>query len=209
MKWNVEEIAFLYPPDVFTGSFDNAKMQQRHEKQVQEKLEGIMMAIEGESDPLAAMKKLNSRDHIQFLRNNQVAFEDAERLEEVVLFLYARLNAPFASGGDAAIWNSLFESCDKTKMYRLGTPVSFSTATVYRGSISGFMRSLSWTPDRNRAEKFARRWHDPSLGGGELYEVDITRANILIYIKHPHEGEILVDPTFIQTADIRPFTISR
>ncbi len=209
MKWNVEDIAFLYRPDVFTGSFDNAKMQARHEQQVKKKLEDLKAAIDAEADPLLAMTKLNTKDHIQFLQNNLEHFRDAGRLEKTVLLLYSRLNAPFASGGDAAVWNSLFETCDATAMYRLGSPVSFNSRTVYRGSVSGFKRSLSWTPDRKRAEQFAQRWQDTSLGGGEIYEVDITKTSILLYLKKSPEDEILLMPEFIKSAEIRAFNTGK
>jgi hypothetical protein len=205
MRWNVEDIAFLYRPDVFTGSFDNAKMQARHEQEVKRKLEKLKTAIDVETDPFEAMKILNSKDHIQFLINNIGAFQDAGRLEEAVLALYGRLNAPFASGGDAAVWINLFEKCDTTSLYNLGDPIVFVPKTVYRGSVSGLKRSLSWTPNRKRAEKFAERWKDPSLGGGEIYEVDIAKNNILIYRKYDHEDEILLDTEFIKSAEIRDF----
>jgi hypothetical protein len=67
------------------------------------------------------------------------------------------------------------------------------------------VRSLSWTPDRQRAEGFAERWKDPSLGGGELYEVDIARSNVLVYLKHRHEEELILSPAFIASAEIRAF----
>ena len=109
MRWNVEDIAFLYRPDVFTGTFDNAKMQARHEQEVQRKLEALKTALDAETDPFEAMIILNNKDHLQFLLNNIEPFRDAGRFEEAVLALYGRLNAPFASGGDAAVWSDLFE----------------------------------------------------------------------------------------------------
>lgn len=76
----------------------------------------------------------------------------------------------------------VFAVCDPARLSGLGDPVPFASASaiVYRGSLSGFQRSLSWTPDRQRAEWFADRWKDPSLGGGELSEVDVARADILV-----------------------------
>lgn len=209
MKWNVEGIAFLYPPDVFAGSFDNAKMQARHEQQVQEKLEALKTALAREADPLEAMKKLHARDHLKFFQNNMGMFRDADKLEAAVLALYGRLNSPFSSGGDAAVWNDLFAACDRTKLYGLGHPVSFTSATVYSGSVSGFERGLSWTPDRQKAEWLSARWQDPTLGGGALYEVDIAKANILVYLRHRHEEEILLTPEFIRSAEIRAFAAGR
>ncbi len=205
MKWNVDDIAFLYRPDVFTGSFDNSKMQARHELEVQRKLQQLMESIDQETDPFLALKKLHTKDHMQFLHNNLEQFQIAGKLEEAVLFLYSKLNAPFSSGGDAAVWNSLFEKCDRAELYKLGSPVSLSSATVYRGSVTGFKRSLSWTPDRKMAEKYSERWKDPSLGGGEVYEIDIKRDNILASLKRQHGEEILLAPGFIKSAVIRDF----
>jgi hypothetical protein len=209
MKWNLDNIGFLHQPDIFTGTFDIAKMQARHEQEMREKLEGMKADLERQADPLAAMKTLNVRDQFQFFLNNEGTFRAAERFEEAVLALHGRLNAPFASGGDPAVWNGLFAACDPTRLYRLGIPVSFSTATVYRGSLSGFQRGLSWTPERQRAEGFAERWHDPSQGGGEVFEVDVSRGNVLVYLQHRHETEVILAPEFIGSAAIRPFLPGR
>ena len=99
----------------------------------------------------------------------------------------------------------MFTACDRARLFSLGSPVTFVSATVYRGSLSGFQRSLSWTPERQLAEQFAERWKDPSLGGGELYEVDIHKANILIHLKHRHEEKLILTPEFIASAEIRIF----
>jgi hypothetical protein len=205
MKWNMEDIVFLHPPDVFTGTFDNPIMQTRHEQQMQVKLNGIQNAIAMETDPLKAMKSLNHREHFKFFENNKDEFRKTGRLEEAVLALYSRCNGPFSSGGDMATWYSLFELCDSARLYNLGEPLDFTSATVYRGSVSGLQRSMSWTPDRQIAERLAERWKDPSLGGGEVYQVDITRPNILTYLKHRREDEVLLAPGFIQSAEIRIF----
>lgn len=209
MRWNVKDIAFLYRPDVFTGSFDNEKMQARHEQEVHRKLEKLKKAIDVETDPFEAMKKLNYRDHIQFLLNNIDTFKEFCRLEEAVLFLYGRLNAPFSSGGDIVLWNNLFEKCDTKKLSEQGDSIVFVPSTVYRGSVSGTKRSLSWTPNRKRAEKFSERWKDSALGGGEIYEVDIAKSDILIYRKIGPEDEVILTPDFIQSAEIRDFKLNR
>ncbi len=205
MTWNMEDIVFLHPPDVFTGTFDNAIMQARHEQQMQAKLNGMKNAVASEVDPFKAMNRLNQREHFRFFKNNQDEFRKAGKLEETVLALYSRCNGPFSSGGEMATWYSLFELCDPARLYALGEPVSFTSATVYRGSVSGHKRSVSWTPDKQIAERLAERWKDPSLGGGELYQVDITRKNVLAYLKRRREDEVLLAPDFIKTAEIRPF----
>lgn len=205
MKWNVEDIAFLYPPDVFAGSFDNAKMQARHEQLVQTKLDELKAAIDRETDPLAAMKKLHAKDHFKFFQNNEGMFRDAGRFEETVLVLYGKINNPFTSDGNPAVWESLFAACDLKRLFGLGSPVTFASATVYRGTVMGSRRGLSWTPSRQRAEWFAKRWQDSSLGGGEVYEVDIVRSNILVYLKDRHDEELILAPEFVKSAEIRAF----
>ncbi|MBB5349461.1 hypothetical protein JWG42_15040 [Desulfoprunum benzoelyticum] len=205
MEWNVEGVVFLHPPDAYTGTFDNAKMQARHERQMQDKLAQLKDTLQRQADPLKAMKLLHVKDQPQFFRNNLGQFRQAGRLEEAVLFLYGRFNSPFSSGGDAETWNDLFADCDPERLYALGEPVGFASATVYRGSVAGVRTSLSWTPDRRRAEGFAERWKDPSLGGGELFEVDVVKADIMVYLRHRHEDEVLLKPAFIASAEIRPF----
>ncbi len=209
MKWNVKDIAFLHRPDIFIGSFDNPKMQARYEQELQKKLEVIQKAINGESDPFEAMKKLHTNDHFQFLLNNLGSFKDAGKFEEAVLALYCRANGPFSSDGDTAVWNNLFEACDSSRLYNLGEPVIFEAATIYRGSVLGFKRGLSWTPNRQSVEQFAERWKDPSLGGGKLYELDITKTNVLVCLTNRREEEIILIPEFIKTAEIRIFNTGR
>lgn len=205
MKWNIENIKFLHQPDDFTGNFGIPQMQERHERQLQKKLLQLKTAIALESDPLLAMNKLHVRDHLPFFLDNTKHFHESSRYEETLLDLYGKLNAPFSSGGDPSQWHALFEECDRGKLQDLGEPLTMNKATLYRGSVTGFTRSISWTPDRKRAESFASRWNDPSLGGGELFEVETDRSVMLILRKLRHDIEILVEPSFIETADIQPF----
>lgn len=205
MHWNLHDIHFLYPPDVFIGSFDNDKMQARHELQVAEKLATLQAAMERQTDPLEAMKKLHPNDHRQFLVNNLAAFQHAKLFEESLLIVYSRRNAPFSSEGDTNLWNSLFRQCDHQRLRLLGDPIPPAIARVYRGSVSGCRRSLSWTPDRQCAHRLADRWQGSSMGGGEIYEVDVNRNDILIYRQNRGEQEVLLNPLFIETAEIRPF----
>jgi len=205
MKWNIENITFLHQPDFFLGSFDNPKMQERHERELKEGLDNLKNAIAFEDDPLIALRKLNKNDHIQFLRNNLAEFRSAGRLEETVVLLYSVLNAPFSSGGDASLWRELFNMCNPDLLKKCGTPLPFQHATVYRGSVSGMKKSLVWTPDRSRAEKYADRWKDKSLGGGELFEVDINEVDVLLYSKNRFETIVILSPAFIESANIRIF----
>ena len=63
---------------------------------------------------------------------------------------------------------------------------------------------MSWSTDRQTAEWYAERWQDP-VGGGEIYEVDISKKNVLIQVKQSREAEVILDPLFIKTAEIRAF----
>ena len=85
-------------------------------------------------------------------------------------------------------------------------PITFSSATVYRGAVIDSKRSLSWSPDLKRAHWYADRWRDPVLGSGNIYEVDITPADLLVYLTDKHEEEIILAPDFIDSADIRVFS---
>jgi len=203
MRWNIEKIGFLHQPEDFLGSFDNDKMQKRHEEQVRQKLDGIKSALTEEADPLRAMQILNKRDHVQFLQNNVEIFKAEGAFETAVLKLYGRKNGPFSTPDDIPTWSSFFKQCDEKRLHQKGDPVSFSTSTVYRGSVIGSARSLSWSPDRERALWFADRWKNPDLGGGQIYEVDITPAVLLVYLTDKHEQEMILTPDFIETAEIR------
>lgn len=205
MKWNLDDIIFLHQPDVFTGTFDNAKMQARHEEMLRDRLAALMAALDHETAPLKAMQLLNDREHLRFFLNNEDRFHEQKQFEAATLFLYGRQNSPFTSGGDQQIWQRLFSSCDRQQLFALGSPVTFTAATVYSGSVAGLQRGLSWTPDRQRAEGFARRWADPNLGGGELYEVDIHKKDIMIHQKRRHEVELIIAPACIAAAEIRLF----
>jgi hypothetical protein len=205
MKWNIQDIAFLHAPDVFSGAFDNAMMQERHERQMMIKIEVLKDGIARETDPLKAMLQLHKKDHLPFLLNNQELFAESGRLEEAVVLLYCRQHGPFLSAGDVGFWGTLFEGCDKAVLYGLGDPVSFVATTVYRGAVMGNRRSLSWSADRETAEWYAERWKDP-VGGGEIFEVDITRNNVLIRLKQSREAEVILDPQFIKSAELRVFT---
>lgn len=210
MRWNLENIKFLHQPEHFLGSFDNPKMQARHEKELEQSLNNLKTALAHEPDPLKALKILNSKDHIQFLINNIGDFRNQERLEEAVIALYGRHNAPFSSGGDAAQWESFFRECDPTLLQRCGETFPKEIKRVYRGSVSGFRKSLAWTPNKEVVDRFARRWQEQALGG-EIYEVDINPENVLVYmhknLQKRVEEIVILSPDFIETAVIRLYRI--
>ena len=205
MKWNVSNIIFLHQPEHFLGRFDNPKMQERHEQSLEKSLNALKAAMAAESDPLQALRLLYKKDHVQFLLNNLDEFRRKNRLEEAVIAFYSADNGPFSSGGDSALWVRLFNQCDKSKLRRYGLPFPTRVKKVYRGSVSGFMQSLAWTPDKKIVEKFAVRWRDPALGGGELYEVSVLPENVLVYLHQGHEEVVILSPDYINQADIRPY----
>lgn len=204
MKWNIDKIIFLHPPEYFLGTFDIPQMQERHEKELKKSLMLLQTAIASEADPLKALHLLHRKDHIQFLVNNLEEFRQNDRLEETVITLYGRDNGPFSSGGNNTLWEKLFNECDKAKLRNCGKPFPTQVKTLYRGTISGFVKSLAWTPDKKIVEKFAKRWADPSLGGGKLYEVTVLPENVLVYMQKGHEEIAILSPEYIRTADIKP-----
>ena len=207
MKWNIDNIVFLHQPEYFLGTFDIPQMQERHEKELKKSLLILQTALANEADPLKALRLLNKNDHIQFLLNNIEEFREYGLLEETVISLYSRDNSPFSSGGDRTLWEKLFTECDQAKLRKCGEPFPVNVKTVYRGSVSGVMKSLAWTPDRKIVAKFAKRWEDSSLGGGELYEVDISPDNVLVYMHKGHEEIVILAPEYVKTAVIRPYQV--
>lgn len=206
MKWNIDNIVFLHQPEYFLGTFDIPQMQERHEKELKKSLLILQTALANEAEPLKALRLLNKNDHVQFLLNNIEEFRKYDQCEEAVISLYSRENAPFSSGGDRTLWEKLFSECDATRLKKFGKPLPANVRTVYRGSVSGVMRSLAWTPDRKIVEKFASRWEDPSLGGGELYEVDISPDNVLVYMQKGPEEIVILSPDYISSAAIRRYS---
>ncbi len=205
MKWNVSNIAFLHQPDYFMGRFDSPEMQKRHEQSLEKSLNALKNAMAAEADPLQALWLLNKKDHVQFLLNNLEEFRSNDRLEEAVIALYSADNNPFSSGGDSTLWARLFNHCDRDRLFRCGVLFPAHIKTVYRGSVSGCMRSLAWTPDKKIVEKFAEKWHDPALGGGELYEVAVLPENVLVYMQKGHEEVVILSPEYVSQAEIRPY----
>ena len=205
MKWNTSKIGFLHRPDDFLGQFTNDLMQLRHEKQVQEKLTKLKDALDAEENPTTAMLLLNKLDHIQFLENNIDTFRAHGEFESALLRLYRRKNGPFSTPNNLDTWKRFFSQVDPVMMRQQGEEIVFQSATLYRGSVIGTSRSLSWSPDRERAVAFARRCEDPNLGGGETFSVEVSNSDLLVYLTDKGDEEIIVSPEFIEHADIKPF----
>jgi hypothetical protein len=104
------------------------------------------------------------------------------------------------------MWNGLFETCDRKKLYDYGSPVTFSFTTIYRGSVTGNRKSLIWTPEKKTVERMAKRWEDPQLGGGYLYEIDVKKDDVLVFLKLRRGNELILSPQCIKSATIRDYT---
>ena len=52
MQWNLDKIRFLYPPDDFTGSFTNEKMQARHKALQDQKIKELLTQLESAANPI-------------------------------------------------------------------------------------------------------------------------------------------------------------
>jgi hypothetical protein len=202
MGWNFESIGFLYPPDVYMGTFDNPKMQARHEEMKQKKLEALRNSVEAEQDPIRAMMKLHKLDRIPFLRGNSQSFRDAGKYEAAVLTLYSLTNSPFVSGGDPEVWDWLFESCDRENLYALGSPFPFESARVYRIAVTAIQKGLSWTLSRKIIKAFEDRWQEQGVGWGKIYVTEAARKDVLVYLKDRQDEEIILDPQYIKAATI-------
>lgn len=194
MQWKLDHIRFLFPPDDFTGTFGNAKMQERHKANQDVKIRVILDHLEGHDDPFEAMQGLHPLDHMQFLHNNLEKFRTAGCLETTVLLLYQKKNTPFAAFGSYDEWKSLFLQCDPARLYSLGKPFPHERATVFHGSMTDNPRSLSWTINREEVAWFLDRWKDKSLGGGTIFAMEITQEDILVYTENEPRREVVLQP---------------
>lgn len=206
MQWKLDKIRFLYPPDDFVGSFSNDKMQARHKAMQDQKIKELLTQLESAENPIAAMRVLNPREHIQFLLNNLDQFKQQKSLEEAVLLLYFRQNTPFAPAGDYDVWKSLFKSCDATLLYEQGSPFPYEKITAYRGSVTGITRGLSWTIDRKNVAWVLDRWEDKELGGGTVFALEVKRKDILVYVDDKKRQEVILIPEVAETAVAREIT---
>lgn len=203
MQWKLDHVRFLYPPDDFTGTFANAKMQERHKANQEQKIQVLLDHLGSHDNPLEAMLGLHPLDHLQFLHNNLEGFRQAKCLEKTVLQLYYRKNTPFAAVGDYEEWKSLLAQCDPNRLRAEGKPFPFAKATAFRGSVIDNPKGLSWTVSREEAAWFLERWKDKSLGGGTVFARDIKREDVLVYVEDDHRREVILIPAVAENADVR------
>ena len=203
MLWNLDNVRFLYPPDDFTGTFANAKMQERHKALQDQKIKVILDHLENQSNPLEAMKGLHDLDHMQFLRNNLEKFRAAGCLEKTVLKLYYRKNTPFAAFGDYEEWKALLLQCDPTLLAAEGEPCPFEKCVAYRGSVTGKRQGLSWTINKKEVAWFLERWKDKELGGGSVFAVEISKGDVMVYSEDAQRQEVILHPAVAEAAEIK------
>ena len=80
-----------------------------------------------------------------------------------------------------------------------------ATITVYRGATLDYAEGMSWTLDRARAERFARRWR--GLWGAErVYAAEVHPAFVLAILHGRNEQEGVVDPSGLQNVREVPFS---
>jgi len=206
MPWNLDKIRFLYPPDDFTGTFTNEKMQARHKAMQDQKIKELVSRLENAKGPLEAMLVLNPLEHIRFLLNNLEHFQQHQCLEQAVLQLYYRRNTPFAAAGDYDVWKFLLKSCDADRLYEQGSPFPYERVTAFRGSVTGITRGLSWTVSKENAAWILKRWEDKELGGGTVFALEITRADILVYVEDKTRQEVILVPEVADTAKVHEIT---
>ncbi len=206
MQWNLDKIRFLYPPDDFTGSFSNDKMQARHKAMQDQKIKDLLSQLETADSPIEAMCVLNPREHIQFLLNNLDQFKQKKCLEEAILLLYYRKNTPFAAAGEYDVWKFLLKSCDANRLYEQGSPFPYEKVTAYRGSVTGITRGLSWTVSRENVAWVLDRWEDKELGGGTVFALEVTRKDILVYVEDKIRQEVILIPEVAEAAKVCEIT---
>ena len=197
IPWKLDEINFLYSPDDFVGSFTNPKMQARHQLMQEEKINALLDALAREKNPAAAMRVLHHRDQIRFFCNNLEEFRTQKCLEKSLLDLFYRDNTPFSAGGDYRIWQSLFRECDRERIAAAGERLPANRVTVYRGSVTGVVRGFSWTLSREKTAWFLERWQDKEEGGGTIFALEVSPADILVYLQD--KEEVLLLPDLVET----------
>jgi len=203
MLWSLDNVRFLYPPDDFTGTFANAKMQERQKALQDQKIKVILDHLGNQSNPLEAMKGLHDLDHMQFLRNNLEKFRAAGCLEKTVLRLYYRKNTPFAAFGDYEEWKALLLQCDPILLAAEGKPCPFVRCVAYRGSVTGKRQGLSWTINKKEVAWFLERWKDKEQGGGTVFAVEISKDDVLVYTEDAQRQEVILHPAVAEAVEIK------
>ncbi len=203
IQWNLTDVRFLYPPDDFTGTFANVKMQERHKANQDMKIKVILDQLESHSNPLEALRSLHPLDHMQFLQNNLEKFKEAGCLEQTVLLLYYQKNTPFAAFGNYNEWKSLLLQCDSIRLAAEGKPFPHDKILAYRGSVTGNPIGLSWTISRDEVSWFLKRWQDKELGSGSIFALEISRQDVLLYRDIENRQEVLLAPAVVEKAEAR------
>lgn len=201
MRWNLNNIRFLYPPDDFPGHFTNEKMQARHEAAQKQKIDDISNKLEAAADPLSAMLVLNKLSHIHFLQNNLELFKEAGSFEKAVVLLYYRKNTPFVGTDDLPTWIDLFNLCEPEKLSEIGSPLPQDQVTGYRGSVTGISTGLSWTTNHETVAWILDRWKDKDQGGGTVFALEISRDDVLVYITDEEKQEVILKPKLLKTIE--------
>jgi hypothetical protein len=203
IQWNFKNIQFVHAPEIFTGTFQNAKMEARNKTLLEKKKSELLHQIEHSDDPYEAMLTLHKNDHIQFLLNNIDIFKNQGCYEKAVLMLYYLKNTSFVIFGKYSTWKMLFQQCDTQRLYGQGKPFPHQTITAYRGSATGEPKGLSWTINTKEVEWFLDRWQDKDLGGGTIFALDITREDVMHYREDEQRQEIILLPEVAESKNIR------
>ncbi len=206
MPWNLDKLLFVYPPDVFTGTFQNPMMEARNKTLLQKKTRELLDTLDKCEDSYGAMLALHKNDQVQFLLNNIGLFKKDSCYEKAVLKLYYRKNTSFVVFGDYTTWKLLFEQCDRDILIKSGPTFPHKNITSFRGSSTGNRIGLSWTINRDEVQWFLKRWQDKSLGGGSIFALDISEDDIIYYLNEKHRREVIIRPEVAEGGNIREIT---
>ncbi len=105
----------------------------------------------------------------------------------------------WASPGEVALWVEMFRAAGFVS--DTGEPKPALPWTVYRGTVWGRRRGMSWTTDLERARWFAARYavrHRDGL----VFAVDVAPSAVLALVGDPggrNESEVVVDLALLPT----------
>ncbi len=202
LHWNFTKLLFVYPPEVFTGTFQNPKMEARNKALLEKKKSALLSHLENSSNPYEAMLTLHNNDHVQFLLNNIEIFKEDGCYEKAVVKLYYSKNTSFVIFGNYSIWKYLFQQCDPQLLYNSGHPFPHEIITAYRGSVTGNKTGLSWTINRDEVKWFLERWQDKNLGGGTIFALEIRKKDVMFYLETNNRQEVILFPEVAENANI-------